>query len=96
MALPVVGTLLRGQAQSDERFCGLWVGNRRCRERARTRARTSFDFRCNSRHTEDGPYCAADWKAVLESTLYRNGMFGKRGETPPLPRNCEARTFFGG
>ena len=19
----------------------------------------------------------------------RNGMFGKRGETPPLPRNCE-------
>ena len=22
-------------------------------------------------------------------TLARNGMFGKRGETPPLPRNCE-------
>ncbi len=21
------------------------------------------------------------------------GMYGKRGETPPLPRNCEARTF---
>ena len=23
------------------------------------------------------------------STFARNGMFGKRGETPPLPRNCE-------
>jgi hypothetical protein len=22
-------------------------------------------------------------------TLARNGMFGKRGEIPPLPRNCE-------
>lgn len=22
---------------------------------------------------------------------YRLGMFGKRGEMPPLPRNCEAR-----
>ena len=27
--------------------------------------------------------------AVPPTTLARNGMFGKRGETPPLPRNCE-------
>jgi hypothetical protein len=27
--------------------------------------------------------------------IARNGMFGKRGEIPPLPRNCErARWFF--
>lgn len=24
---------------------------------------------------------------------YRKGMFGKRGEIPPLPRNCDARTL---
>jgi len=37
-----------------------------------------------------------DLQAVFGITSYRNGMFGKRGEIPPLPRNCEARTFFGG
>jgi hypothetical protein len=25
--------------------------------------------------------------------LSRNGMFGKRGENPPLPRNCDSRTL---
>ena len=28
------------------------------------------------------------------SIFARNGMFGKRGETPPLPRNCERARFF--
>ena len=29
---------------------------------------------------------------VLFLLRYRKGMFGKRGEIPPLPRNCDART----
>ena len=54
-----------------------------------------FDFRGNSRHTEVGFLLRCRPQTVFEFTLYRNGMFGKRGETPPLPRNCEARTFDG-
>jgi hypothetical protein len=30
---------------------------------------------------------------VPSFSRYRKGMFGKRGETPPLPRNCDARTW---
>jgi len=32
-------------------------------------------------------------KATCDFFTLRKGMFGKRGETPPLPRNCDARTW---
>jgi hypothetical protein len=33
-------------------------------------------------------------RASLSINRYRMEMFGKRGEIPPLPRNCDARTAF--
>ena len=39
-------------------------------------------------------FCVTAVKSnALPVLRYRKGMFGKRGEIPPLPRNCDARTW---
>jgi hypothetical protein len=56
-------------------------------------ARVLFDFRGECRHTgKTLMICDAAVRCCL-ILFVTQGMYGKRGETPPLPRNCEARTF---
>ena len=49
------------------------------------------NLRVAARYTEDSPmfYAVCRFGRCFVHSTLPQGMFGKRGETPPLPRNCD-------